>query len=289
MGALHSLLFALRKKQWNLTTRYSGEVIRFRRHGLSWNAFAWDQYVGRILFEYGSWQFREIDLVIDWLTARNMLRRGCGTVVNIGAFIGSTAIRLAQQTKGRVLAIEPVPDFYNLLRQNIEINGFSADVICHRGALHDAPAELSMAVTGINPGASEIRVNGASLAESDFPMRQEITVFGRPLFEIFDCEQIDSTEVQLVWADVQGCEGHVLRSGAKLWERGVPLVIEFWPRGFHQKESESIVPLISKYFRAFCTLPQEWYMPAKLTERPIAELDDSIVGESSHIDLLLLP
>lgn len=73
-----------------------------------------------------------------------------GIVVDIGASLGMYTLMAATRwPHARVVAIEPAPDTYELLVQNIEANSLDDRVICHRAAVtsHAGTAQLSLAET----------------------------------------------------------------------------------------------------------------------------------------------
>lgn len=287
-GMLAPIIFYFRSLQWKWFRGRRKPIFQFRRRGIRWNAFRHDDYVSRVLFTYGSWQFNQVDAALEWLAKRMPHLGSEHVLVNIGAYIGSTAIRMATRSPCKILAIEPVSDFIQLLSTNVQDNRLGSRICCHKSAVLDHAAEVTMRIPWVNPGSAEIATaqpNGAL----HYPIYKEVPAQGERLDQILKYQRINPASIALVWADMQGCEGHALRSGEVLWKAGVPLVIEFWPAGISNQERVSIVPLIQRYFRSFSILPSDWRTRSIERQSPIALLNDQIVGHGSEIDLLLIP
>ena len=50
------------------------------------------------------------------------------TVLDVGGFIGDTAVYFAHEGAGRVVAYEPVPLFFELAKENVSLNGYAGVV-----------------------------------------------------------------------------------------------------------------------------------------------------------------
>jgi FkbM family methyltransferase len=76
-----------------------------------------DTVIGRSLEVYGEWAQNEIDLLRS-LTPED------GVVIDVGAFLGTHTIALAERVgaRGRVLAFEPQPQIFELLLRNLTQN-----------------------------------------------------------------------------------------------------------------------------------------------------------------------
>jgi len=90
-----------------------------------------------------------------------------GDVLDVGAHIGGFSIQLAQHftIKGRINAFEPEQHNFQLLRENIELNGLSDKITPVCAAVSDRAGSSSLAVcktgnTGGNHLASGLRMKG---------------------------------------------------------------------------------------------------------------------------------
>ncbi len=63
-------------------------------------------------------------------------------MLDVGAFCGETAVYFARQGAKRVIVYEPVKEHHELIRQNIAINGFTAEL--HEEGLGDKTGEVSI-------------------------------------------------------------------------------------------------------------------------------------------------
>ncbi len=77
----------------------------------------------------------------DMFFLMHYLRKG-DLFIDIGANIGSYTILAAGVSKSRVMSIEPVPQTFESLRDNVQINRLSGDVELHCCVLGDSTSEL---------------------------------------------------------------------------------------------------------------------------------------------------
>lgn len=292
MNLLAQVFFNARKFWWDRSARRTGRQITFRRHKTTWTVSNKDRVIGFGLFVYGGWQFREIDLVLAWLEKERSLTAE-SVIVNVGANIGTSAIRLAQRSLCRILAIEPVPDTYDLLKKNVTQNGLSERIICYQAAVYSAETALRMIVPQINPGAAEVALDSGRCTFNSQESEHTFAVArGMPLAQILKAAGVDRRQVVFVWSDTQGCEGHIIRTGTELWEAGVPLVMEFWPLGQHVQGEDDAFGLIRRHFKSYCILPSSVFPRRRLEELPIEQLGNDVIADSSvkdDVDLLLIP
>jgi FkbM family methyltransferase len=203
--------------------RADGLVIDFSRDGLRWRTDVGDE-IGGQLYRTGSYERDEIAAVLRWLDGK------AGVVVDAGANVGTTSIPFAQAGY-RVVAIEPVAETFEMLSVNVSRNGFSGHVTCVRQAVSEQAGTLEM-WTGTGSGQAEVVVAGAPPALLRWGATgQRVVVPAGPLNALLDELTIEPSEVALVWADVQGAETSVIRTGTELWAAGVPLYLEVFPAG----------------------------------------------------------
>lgn len=283
------VLFHARRFLWNRNYSHGSDEFAFTRRGTRWTVLSWDRFIGYGLYMFGEWQFKEIDIVLDWLADN---RKACAEqqfVIDAGANIGSTSIHLAKHHGCKVLAIEPVPQFYKLLQENVKANALGDRILCHQSAIYDCEVELDIDIPDVNAGAAEVR-NGAHRSfETLHGVRESVKVCSAPLSSILKQNDIKANQVSLVWSDTQGCEGHVLRTGSELWESGVPLVMEYWPEGLGVQGETDVSELISKYFKSFSVVPFQSSAPSRLDIQSISNFGEDIMGEELQVDILLIP
>jgi FkbM family methyltransferase len=147
-----------------------------------------------------------------------VLRRG-DTFVDVGANFGLHTIFGARQVgdTGQVIAIEPVPGNYRLLRRNIELNGMRGRVRIVTKAATESPG-MRLSLHGVGEGVSV----AASLRSRDAvggTLEVETTTLDQSLE--------DQAAVRLVKIDVEGAEHLVIKGAQRVLRQQRPhLLIE---------------------------------------------------------------
>jgi FkbM family methyltransferase len=73
------------------------------------------------------------------------------TIIDVGAHHGSHSIilgKIIQKNGGRVIAVEPNPISYNILKRNIRLNKLEDTVICENVAIADKKGEMNIELIG---------------------------------------------------------------------------------------------------------------------------------------------
>jgi FkbM family methyltransferase len=153
-----------------------------------------DAYIGRSLDVYGEYSEGEIDLF------RQLLRPG-DVAVDVGANIGALTIGIARLVgaEGAVLAFEPQRVIYDILSNNIRLNGLT-NVIAHRRAVGSEPGTTRV------PALDYRQTNnfgGVALGGSQ----------GEPV-EIVTIDSLALPRLRLLKVDVEGMEANVV-AGAR--------------------------------------------------------------------------
>jgi FkbM family methyltransferase len=120
------------------------------------------------------------------------------TILDIGAHHGAYALiagRLAQKKGGRVIAIEPDPECFNVLKDNVRLNNLQDTVVCEQ-----------IAVLGKSGLANFERCGGQShVTEKDTGHTVKVTT----LRELVEKHEVKSVDILLI--DVEGAELSVLK------------------------------------------------------------------------------
>jgi FkbM family methyltransferase len=151
------------------------------------------------------------------------------TVVDAGANVGYFTLLAARAVgeRGRVHAFEPDPELFELLSDNVEVNGYTGRVTLHRAALGAAAGRTTFHATKRHRG------NGSVIARLDQlgDNRGETRTFDVDVTTIDGCglERVDLLKV-----DAEGSEPWVFRGAAATIARSGPMsaVVEFWPSFF---------------------------------------------------------
>ena len=241
-----------------------------------------DQVVGRLLFTKGRRrEFDVLDRALAALAEVHMTASVAGsTFVDVGANIGTSVIE-ALRSHGftRGVACEPEPTNYRLLKANLALNDLADRVRALPVAVSDAVGEIALFISRRNSGGHSLEPGRAELPDD----REQITVDRVTLDLLVERGLIDPAQVGLLWMDVQGHEGHVLRGAASLRTRGVPIVLEVSPS---DGEVETLASVVSDAYTHFVDLRS----PRSEHElHDVARLADFAAPfEESHTDILVM-
>jgi FkbM family methyltransferase len=229
-----------------------------------------DWLIGKYLYVRGEHEEREAREAINLLRREGYLDASGETLLNVGANIGMTCIGLVKAGYfRRAIAFEPAPNTYRLLAHNVDQNGLGEKILHFPFALSSRSGTLRLEISEDNSGDNRIRFasQGGFFQEE---RRQTIEVPAKTLDHMFvEYPGLREERIDLVWADIQGHEGHFFRGAATLLESGVPVVCEFWPyailrSGISESEFQEIV---SGFFTHFYLLSEE-----PPVSRPTSEL-----------------
>lgn len=188
--------------------------------------------MGVSLLEKGYWEKAETELFESLLTTGM-------TVVDIGAHIGYYTLIGAKLVgdNGRVYAFEPQPDNYNILCENIKLNGLSGMVEAVNKAVCDKTGILKFWI------CEEDSIN-SSLVESN-------VIFKKRSIEI-ETVSLDeylkgiTGRIDFLKVDVGGNEGQILRGASRLLsEKKIKTIfLEYWPEGL-KNAGENYIELLT--------------------------------------------
>ena len=119
--------------------------------------------------------------------------------VDIGAHHGAYAIvvgKMLRESGGKVIAVEPNPDSFQVLRRNVELNGLDDTVYCIHKAASDKNGKAFITTDDV-----QSRLTGHG--EANYSVE---TVTLRSLLEAHGIDHVDALQV-----DVEGAELPVLR------------------------------------------------------------------------------
>lgn len=169
------------------------------------------------------------------------------TVVDVGANIGYFTLIMASKTgkDGRVIAFEPEPENFSILKKNIAYN-FLDQVVCRPVALGDAIGFAKLFLSKDNKG--DHHVYSTENENRDF-VNVPVQTMDSQL------EKLGITKVDVMKIDVQGSESAVLEGMKKIIEQSPDLVmlVELWPYGLRNAGADPLVFLteLSKSFEIF--------------------------------------
>lgn len=180
-------------------------------HGLMF-ASTRDRTVGKSIFVDGDWEPRALPRALG-LAGVDL---ASGVFVEVGANIGTTTVAAARLAR-RVVAFEPDPLNFRLLRANLAVN------------------LLDGKTTTINAGCSAAASSGF-LTRSDANWGDHrVSPDGDTAIQLLRLDDgieeagVRPDEVRFVWIDVQGHEPQVLTGAPEILAAGPPVLMEFWP------------------------------------------------------------
>lgn len=141
--------------------------------------------------------FVQFHAVVDFLENTSVERP---TVIDVGAFHGSYAVilgKMVQKLGGNLIAVEPNPSSYEILKKNVRLNGLEDTVICESVGVSDKEGQLQLRTVGSESFLTE-KTQGNALSIPVLTLRQII-------------ERHSIRNVTLLLVDVEGAELCVLR------------------------------------------------------------------------------
>lgn len=186
-----------------------------------------DEHIGRAVYRTGEYEFHKLTRALDALGVRSV-----DTLLDVGANIGTTCIpAVSRGLSSTAIAIEPEPVNFALLAANVRVNGLQASVTCVHaaaGAAREGTVDLELATANFG----DHRV-----ASPLGPRPDRSRSVSLPSVTLDDVAPAMAGDRGLIWMDVQGYELQVLRGAVGLLERGVPVVMEFWPAALAEHHS----------------------------------------------------
>lgn len=224
---------------WNLNRKIRKFAVISTKQGKFKVVFLKNESIGRSLFSTGQYEMDLITSVMDFLqTELKIHKKGSGTIVDIGANNGVISIGLLHTGEfHRAIAIEPEPNNFLLLENNVALNDLRDRFVCLPYAVSDAEGEILFELSDTNYGDHRVRVDSGleNVERQNESKRRVISV---------KADQIDRLlsplpdsflkEISLVWVDVQGYEGYAFKGGQIFLSKNIPVVSEIWPYGIQR-------------------------------------------------------
>jgi FkbM family methyltransferase len=177
---------------------------------------------------------------------RRLVRPG-QRVFDIGANIGFYAVGLALAVPDvEVHAFEPIPQTFEYLKRNVDLNNVSARVNLHPFGLSDAPGSFPMYFYPEGSGNASLRnVSG----------RDDVQEVRCQLDVLDDFVEREQLAPDLVKCDVEGAELFVFRGASRTLAEHAPIVftelLRKWCAPFGYHPNELITLLASHGYRCF--------------------------------------
>jgi FkbM family methyltransferase len=191
-------------------------------------------FASHVMFD-GYWE--------SWLTQFLAQRLQPGmTVIDVGANFGYYSLLFSDAVgpRGRVLAIEPVPDTASLLGDSLELNGFWNTAAVHKCAVGaDAGATIRLFVPAREP-------KNASILKNDALAQNEIEVPSTTL----DALLKDLPRVDLIKIDADGSEQAIIDGMPETLQKHRPSMVLEYNATRCTDPGRVVAALLSTYGRA---------------------------------------
>jgi FkbM family methyltransferase len=247
-----------------------------------------DSIIGRALFVDRSWEYDLIERTAMLLRRHGLLDPQRGTLVDAGANIGSTTVAfLRDGVFERAVAIEPDAQNLELLDRNVRQNGLRARVLTVPRAVGARPDTALLELSPDNFGDHRVRVTDAAGAYGESDRRTRPVEVAR-LDDLLDRDDAFGAQtVGLLWMDVQGFEGHVLRGASRVLARSTAVELEFWPYGLARAGTsrDDFMSVLGSSFTSVIDL-RDPALPTRSVDY-VGTLYDTLVGPFADTELLL--
>jgi FkbM family methyltransferase len=222
-------------------------LVRCEVEGVQLWVDARDQALGHHLLNGFPYEQQELDLV------RRCLQPG-RCFLDVGANIGYFTVLAAKHLgpSGRVVAFEPEPRNFEILKKNVDLNGLE-NVRIENYAAVDREQNLTLYLSSYNFGDHRIFDSDDDSMENRGRRQERVQVRGVRLDEYLREHRFAPDFIKI---DVQGAEQSVLMGLAETLseDRDIRLLLEFWPHGMRQFGTdpvELLKRLDAQGFRAF--------------------------------------
>jgi FkbM family methyltransferase len=202
---------------------------------------ATDDRLGRGLFvRRRRTDFRYLNRAVHLLSDHGLLQRS--TFIDVGANIGTTTVSaIRRHGFSHVVALEPEPHNFRLLRLNIVVNDIEARVTALQVAVSDRAGEVELVLSAGMSG-------GHTLAQLVPRAFETVTVPAVTLDDLARRKLVKPETAGLVWIDAPGAEALVLKGASLLLERRVPIVTAVRPtRPNWPQTRQSLTTLLCDY------------------------------------------
>lgn len=151
-----------------------------------------------------------------------LLKSFDGLFLDIGANSGVYSLLAAALGTVSVIAFEPFPLIHELLRCNIDLNGYAEKIHVERLAISDATGKLKLYIP---PNIGEIETSASLECSFKDKHAEVIDVIASTLDDFLESQGLASEPVAVIKIDVEGHEPAVLRGSTRTVNRCRPIII----------------------------------------------------------------
>jgi FkbM family methyltransferase len=235
--------------------------------------FSPEDYLGRSVFVKNHFDRDHVGRLMGKLAELGIDVKGT-TLLEIGANIGTHTVYFGlTRTFGRILAIEPDPRNFELLDENVLQNGFGDLVVRVPYAVSDQERTIEFFLHPNNHGKSSPNQRHVD--------DRKIRVAALPIPEILARAGVPQADVGLVWMDIEGYEPIAARSMQPLFERRIPVHMEFTGDFYGREKATEFVAFLARFYdNCMVFYNDDSEEQRKVTDIPL---------DREQFDILLLP
>jgi FkbM family methyltransferase len=196
-------------------------------------------------------------------------------VIDAGANLGWYSVVLGQRVgpDGLVLAFEPEPHNFDLLRQNLVSNRVDAQVRATNAALSSHPGSVTLELSATNLGDHRVRLGPGRKGVRDQygeSQREVREVPATTLDAALEAAGVGAKPVRFIKIDCQGHEVEILRGAGATLRRTESLLLEYWPYGLRRcgASLDDLLACLGDHFVRFARIGDGG---ARARYRPFAE------------------
>ena len=227
--------------------------------------------ISKQIFIDGSFDFIDFEKTISIIKELNSLN----TLVDIGANIGSICIpALTRNYFKNAIIIEPEIKNFRLLMANVYLNELEKRVIAYNIALTNRDGDiLYLKKDDKWDNRGDFRIVENPLNDNKSTNKNIAKVKGETLDKIAPNLKKENS---LIWMDVQGYEGVVLKGANGCIKKKIPIVLEFSPDLMKNYDSFNNLKLLLPHYSILYNLKEKKPYPIKLTEAKLNELFNNL-------------
>lgn len=235
--------------------------------------FSPEDYLGRSVFVKNHFDRDHVGRLMGKLAELGISVEG-KTLLEIGANIGTHTVYFALTGAfGHIVAVEPDPRNLELLEENVTQNGFGDLVRRMACAASDVEGTIDFFLHPDNHGKSSPHPRHAE--------DQKILVPAMPVPRILEQAGVPEADIGLVWMDIEGHEPVACRSMQSLFERRVPVHMEFTADFYGREKAAEFVAFLARHYE-YCLV---FYNDDGEERLAVAD----IPLDREQFDILLLP
>lgn len=235
--------------------------------------FSPEDYLGRSVFVKNHFDRDHVGRLMEKLSDLGISVAG-KTLLEIGANIGTHTVYFGlTHAFERIIAIEPDPRNFELLDENVTQNGLGDLVRRMACAVSDCEGEIEFFLHPSNHGKSSPNQRHAD--------DRKMLVPALPVPTILEQAGVSERDIGLVWMDIEGYEPIACRSMQSLFERRIPVHMEFTGEFYGRQKAADFVAFLARFYEN-CLV---FYNDDSEDHRKVAD----IPLDREQFDILLLP